>query len=177
MRPWRTWQQQRQRDTLIWRSFLPGVAAATVTMPLLPLKFFQIIESWKLTTLYWMIDLYHIKKLCYFNWSAIFWLVELVLENWNFHLADLSNLIRVISGIMSGYFISEQIWLFNTAAKVSKYKCGFLLTDMINYRFLTTETNLKAFYIFHCFFYNLISKAVCSKCTDFCLRLSFWKKE
>ena len=43
--------------------------------------------------------------------------------------------------------------------------------DIINYRFLTTETNLKALYIFRCFFYNLISKAICSDCTDFCLQI------
>ena len=49
---------------------------------------------------------------------------------------------------------------------------------MINYRFLTTETNLKAFYIFRCLFtfYNLISKAICSECTDFCLQLCFLEK-
>ena len=44
--------------------------------------------------------------------------------------------------------------------------------DILNYRFLTTETNLKACYIFH----NLISKAICSECTDFCLQLSFSEK-
>ena len=43
---------------------------------------------------------------------------------------------------------------------------------MINYRFLTTETNLKALYIFCCcFLHNLISKAICSDCTDFCLQI------
>ena len=39
---------------------------------------------------------------------------------------------------------------------------------MINYRFLTTETNLKALLIyFFIFLHNLISKAVCCDCTDF----------
>ena len=37
---------------------------------------------------------------------------------------------------------------------------------------MTTETNLKALYIFH----NLISKAICSECTDFCLQLCFLEK-
>ena len=32
------------------------------------------------------------------------------------------------------------------------------MVDIINYRFLTTETNLKALYIFRCLFYNLMSK-------------------
>ena len=41
---------------------------------------------------------------------------------------------------------------------------------IINYRFLTTETNLKALYIFCCF-YNHISKAICSDCTDFWLQI------
>ena len=49
--------------------------------------------------------------------------------------------------------------------------------DIINYRFLTTETNLKAVYIFCCcFLHNLISKAICSDCTDFCLQLCFSEK-
>ena len=52
---------------------------------------------------------------------------------------------------------------------------------MINHRFLTTETNLKALYIL-LLVYNLISKAICSDCTDFCLQIFvyicvFWKKE
>ena len=38
---------------------------------------------------------------------------------------------------------------------------------IINYRFLTTETNLKVFFLF----YNLISKAIFSNCTDFYLQI------
>ena len=34
------------------------------------------------------------------------------------------------------------------------------------------ETNLKALYIFRCFLDNLISKAICSECTDFCLQIT-----
>ena len=49
-------------------------------------------------------------------------------------------------------------------------------TGIINYRFLTTETNLNTLYIFRCCFYNLISKAICSECTDFCLQLYFSEK-
>ena len=46
--------------------------------------------------------------------------------------------------------------------------------DVINCRFFTTETNLKALYIFILLFvHNLISKAICSECTDFCLQLCF----
>ena len=44
--------------------------------------------------------------------------------------------------------------------------------DIINYRFWTTETNLKALYIyFVIFLHNLISKAICSDCTGFCLQI------
>ena len=43
-------------------------------------------------------------------------------------------------------------------------------SGIMNYRFLTTETNSKALYIL-LFFYNLISKAICSDCTDFCLQI------
>ena len=46
---------------------------------------------------------------------------------------------------------------------------------IINYRLLTTETNLKALYI-SLFVHNLITKAICSECTDFCLQLHFSKK-
>ena len=45
-----------------------------------------------------------------------------------------------------------------------------LTNDIINYRFLTTETNLKALYIFP-IFYNLISKTICSDCADFCIQI------
>ena len=52
--------------------------------------------------------------------------------------------------------------------------------DILNYRFLTTETNLKALYIIYIyislFVYNLISKAIFSDCTDFCLQLYFSEK-
>ena len=45
--------------------------------------------------------------------------------------------------------------------------------NITNYRFLTTETNLKALYTF-----CLISKAISSEFIDFCLQLFFfWKKE
>ena len=38
---------------------------------------------------------------------------------------------------------------------IASYFCGFIPwfpKDLINYRFLATETNLKALYIFRCFF-------------------------
>ena len=44
----------------------------------------------------------------------------------------------------------------------------------INYRFLTSETNLKALYIL-LFVHNLISKAICSNSTDFCLQIFVYK--
>ena len=47
----------------------------------------------------------------------------------------------------------------------------------MNDRFLTSETNSKALYVYiSLFFYDLISKAICSDCTDFCLRLRFSEK-
>ena len=47
----------------------------------------------------------------------------------------------------------------------------------MNYRFLTTETSLKALYIYILLFvHNLISKAICRECTDFCLQLCFSEK-
>ena len=54
--------------------------------------------------------------------------------------------------------------------------------DIMNYRFLTTETNSKALYIFRCFLTQpLISKAIFSDCTDLCLQIFvynvFRKKE
>ena len=53
--------------------------------------------------------------------------------------------------------------------------------NVINFRFLTTETNLKA-YIYFVAFHNLISKAFFSDCADFCSQIFvcnyvFWKKE
>ena len=44
-------------------------------------------------------------------------------------------------------------------------------TNIINYRFLTTKTNLKALYS-SLFVHNLTSKAICSECEDFCLQFS-----
>ena len=38
---------------------------------------------------------------------------------------------------------------------------------ILNYRFLTTETNSKALYIFRHFYPDLISKALWSDCADF----------
>ena len=55
-----------------------------------------------------------------------------------------------------------------------------LQVDIINYGFLTTETNSNALYIFHGF-HHLISKAIFSDCTDLCLQINvynvFQKKE
>ena len=50
----------------------------------------------------------------------------------------------------------------------------------MNYRFLTTETNSKALYIYiHILLFvrNLVSKAICSECTDFVYNCVFQKKE
>ena len=52
------------------------------------------------------------------------------------------------------------------------------LKAIINYRFLTTEPNLKALYVcISLFVHNLISKAICSECGVFCEQLCFRKKE
>ena len=48
---------------------------------------------------------------------------------------------------------------------------------VIDYRQLKTETNLKALYIYILLFvHSLISKAICSEITDFCLQLCFLEK-
>ena len=41
---------------------------------------------------------------------------------------------------------------------------------------MTTETNLKSFLYILLFVHNLISKAICSECEDFCLQLCFLEK-
>jgi hypothetical protein len=44
-------------------------------------------------------------------------------------------------------------------------------------KFLTTETNSKPLYTYHCFFtISSAGKAICSDCTDFCLQLCFSEK-
>ena len=46
----------------------------------------------------------------------------------------------------------------------------------MNDRFLTSETNSKALYVYiSLFFYDLISKAICSDCTDLCLQTFVYK--
>ena len=69
------------------------------------------------------------------------------------------------SGTLTIVLVKSQYVLLHKSrykeAKTVLY--GFFI---INYRFLTTETNLKAIYLV-VFFYNLISKAICSDCTDY----------
>ena len=68
-------------------------------------------------------------------------------------------------------------WKSHSKAICSTTMSYFLITDIINYRFLTTETNLKALLIYiSLFVHNLISKAFCSECTCFCLQLCFSEK-
>ena len=49
-------------------------------------------------------------------------------------------------------------------------KTSNIFSNIVNYRFLTTETNSKALYILR-FLYNLISKSICNECADFCLQI------
>ena len=48
--------------------------------------------------------------------------------------------------------------------------------NIIDFRFLTTETNLKA-YIYFVVFHNLISKAICCDYTDFGLEIFVYNHE
>ena len=48
---------------------------------------------------------------------------------------------------------------------------------MINYRFLTIETNLKALYIFHCLFTTSSVKLFVVNVQIFVYNCVFWKKE
>ena len=49
--------------------------------------------------------------------------------------------------------------------------------DIINYRFLTTETNLKALYIFRCLFTTSSVKLFVVNVQIFVYNCVFWKKE
>ena len=63
---------------------------------------------------------------------------------------------------------------------IASYFCGFIPwfpKYIINYRFLTTETNLKALYIFRCVFTTPSVKLFVVNVQIFVYNCVFWKKE
>ena len=67
---------------------------------------------------------------------------------------------------------------YDGANIVSLYSLGApSVSYIINYRFLTTETNLKTLYIFHCLFTTSSVKLFVVNVQIFVYNCVFWKKE
>ena len=80
--------------------------------------------------------------------------------------------------------ISEMNFVLKESPNLCLLYCHFHISkmekvlpekDIINFRFLTTETNIKASYIFCCLF-TTSSVLLCSECTDFCWQMCFSEK-